>query len=116
MGLRPGSQITLISPKGAATALGSVPRIKTFTVGAMFEVGMYEYDNSFVYIPLADAQAYFQLPDRVNAVEIMVDDPERIGGYRPRARSRGCGAELPAGRLAAAQLALLRRARRSSGT
>ena len=88
MGLRPGSQITLISPKGAATALGSVPRIKTFTVGAVFEVGMYEYDNSFVYIPLADAQAYFQLPDRVNAVEILVEDPERIGGYRRELQSR----------------------------
>ena len=82
MGLRPGSQLTLISPKGAATALGSVPRIKTFTVGAVFEVGMYEYDNSFVYIPLADAQAYFQLPDSINAVEIQVADPERIGSYR----------------------------------
>jgi len=82
MGLRPGSQLTLISPKGAATALGSVPRIKTFTVGAVFEVGMYEYDNSFVYIPLADAQAYFQLPDSINAVEIQVSDPERIGSYR----------------------------------
>ena len=43
---------------------------------------MYEYDNSFVYIPLADAQAYFQLPDRVNAIEIMVADPDRVGGYR----------------------------------
>ena len=75
MGLGLGSQITLISPKGAATALGNVPRIKTFTVAAVFEVGMYEYDNSFIYIPLADAQAYFQLPDRVNAIEIMVAGP-----------------------------------------
>jgi lipoprotein-releasing system permease protein len=82
MGLGLGSQVTLISPKGAATAFGSVPRIKTFTVAAIFEVGMYEYDNSFVYVPLEDAQAYFQLPDRVNAVEIMVADPERIGAYR----------------------------------
>lgn len=82
MGLGLGSQLTLISPKGAATALGSVPRIKTFTVGAVFEVGMYEYDNSFVYIPLADAQAYFQLPDRVNAVEVMVQDPEQVASYR----------------------------------
>lgn len=82
MGLGIGSPITLISPRGAATALGSVPRMKTFTVGAVFEVGMYEYDNSFVYIPLDDAQAYFQLPDRVNAVEVMVADPDRIGAYR----------------------------------
>ena len=62
MGLRLGGQLTLISPQGAATAFGTVPRIKTFTVAAVFEVGMYEYDNSFVYIPLEDAQAYFQLP------------------------------------------------------
>jgi lipoprotein-releasing system permease protein len=88
MGLGLGSQVTLISPKGAATAFGSVPRIKTFTVAAIFEVGMYEYDNSFVFIPLGDAQAYFQLPDRVNAVEVMVADPERIGAYRQELRAR----------------------------
>ena len=88
MGLGLGSQITLISPKGAATAIGSVPRVQSFTVGAIFEVGMYEYDNSFVYIPLADAQAYFQLPERVNAVEILVDDPERIGTYRSALEAR----------------------------
>jgi lipoprotein-releasing system permease protein len=93
MGLRLGSQITLISPKGVATALGSVPRIKPFTVAAVFEVGMYEYDNSFVYIPLADAQAYFQLPERVNAVEILVEDPERIGAYRRDLQER-LGGEL----------------------
>ncbi|MFO1039989.1 MAG: lipoprotein-releasing ABC transporter permease subunit [Geminicoccaceae bacterium] len=83
MGLTLGSQVTLISPKGAATAFGSVPRIKGFNVGGLFEVGMYEYDNGFVYVPLADAQAYFQLPDKVNAIEVMVDDPDRIRSYRP---------------------------------
>ncbi|MFZ1426530.1 MAG: lipoprotein-releasing ABC transporter permease subunit [Geminicoccaceae bacterium] len=88
MGLGLGGQLTLISPQGAATAFGTVPRIKTFTVAAVFEVGMYEYDNSFVFIPLADAQAYFQLPDRVNAVEIMVADPDRIGGYRRELTAR----------------------------
>jgi hypothetical protein len=44
---------------------------------------MYEYDSSFVYIPLADAQAYFQLPGKVNAVEVLVEDPEDISAYRP---------------------------------
>jgi lipoprotein-releasing system permease protein len=58
-----------------------VPRIKTFKVGGIFEVGMYEYDSSFVYIPLTDAQGYFQLPDRVNRIEVMVDDPESVGRY-----------------------------------
>jgi lipoprotein-releasing system permease protein len=82
MGLRLGSELTLISPKGAATAFGSVPRVKTFTVGGIFEIGMFEYDSSFVFIPLADAQSYFQLGDRVTSVEIMVRNPETIGAYR----------------------------------
>ena len=93
MGLTIGSQLTLISPKGAATAFGSVPRVKSFKVAGIFEIGMFEYDSSFVFIPLADAQAYFQLPDRVNAVEISVQDPERIGRYRADlvARTEGVG-------------------------
>ncbi len=82
MGLVIGSPITLISPQGAATALGTVPRVKTFKVAAIFEVGMFEYDNGFVFVPIGDAQAYFQIPDRVNAVEIMVQDPDEIGRYR----------------------------------
>jgi lipoprotein-releasing system permease protein len=82
LGLQMGSELTLLSPKGVATAFGTVPRIKTFKVGAIFEVGMYEYDSTFVYIPLADAQAYFQLPDRVNAIEVMVEEPEAIARYR----------------------------------
>jgi lipoprotein-releasing system permease protein len=82
MGVRLGDQVTLISPQGAATAFGTIPRIKTFQVAAIFEVGMYEYDNAFVYVPLADAQAYFQLEGRVNAIEIMVADPENVRRYR----------------------------------
>jgi lipoprotein-releasing system permease protein len=93
MGLRLGSQVTLISPKGAATAFGSVPRVKSFKVGGIFEIGMFEYDSSFVFVPLADAQAYFQLPERVNAVEVMVEDPEGIGRWRDDlvARTEGSG-------------------------
>jgi lipoprotein-releasing system permease protein len=82
MGIGLGSEITLISPKSVPTAFGTVPRVKTFEVGAVFEVGMYEYDSSFVYVPLADAQAYFMLPDMVNAIELMVEDPENVGRYR----------------------------------
>ena len=82
MGLSLGSQLSLISPKGAATAFGTVPRIKSFTVVGLFEVGMYEYDNSFVYIGREDAQRYFQLDDRVTAVEVIVDNPEEIRRWR----------------------------------
>jgi lipoprotein-releasing system permease protein len=82
MGLGVGSQVSLISPKGAATAFGTVPRIKSFEIVGLFEVGMYEYDNSFVYIGRADAQAYFQLDGRVTAIEVMVDQPEQVVRWR----------------------------------
>ena len=83
MGLAVGDSLVLVSPEGAPTAFGTMPRIQSFRVGAIFEVGMYEYDNGFVYIPLADAQAYFRLPGRVNAIEVMVEDPDHIERYRP---------------------------------
>jgi len=82
MGLGVGSRLSLISPQGAATAFGTVPRIKSFRIAGLFEVGMYEYDNNFVYVGLPDAQAYFQLGDRVTAVEVMVDRPEQIQRWR----------------------------------
>ena len=83
MGLGLGSRLALISPKGTATPFGTVPRIRSFEVVAIFEVGMFEYDSSFVFLSLPDAQAYLDLADRVNAIEIMVEDPERIGALRP---------------------------------
>jgi lipoprotein-releasing system permease protein len=82
MGLGVGSQISLISPQGAATAFGTIPRIKSFRIAGLFEVGMYEYDNNFVYIGREDAQLYFQLGDRVTAVEVLVDRPEQIQRWR----------------------------------
>ena len=51
--------------------------MQSFEVAAIFEVGMYEYDNGFVYIPINDAKTYFQLGERVTAVEILLDDPRR---------------------------------------
>ena len=83
MGLGVGDRISLISPQGAATAFGTVPRIQSFEIAGIFEVGMFEYDNSFVYIGIDDAMRYFQLDDRVTAVEILVDDPEMVRQLRP---------------------------------
>jgi len=83
MGLRVGSDLSLISPKGAATGFGTMPRIKSYRIVAIFEVGMYEYDNNFVYIPIDDAQLYFQLGEAVTAIEIITDDPEQVQRLSP---------------------------------
>ena len=82
MGVGLGDRLQLISPKGTPTALGTVPRIKAYEIGAIFEVGMYEYDNSVIFMPLEAAQLYFQLDQRANELEVMVKDPDRVWGYR----------------------------------
>ncbi|MEM7020957.1 MAG: lipoprotein-releasing ABC transporter permease subunit [Pseudomonadota bacterium] len=82
MGLRLGDRLTLISPKGTPTAFGTVPRMKAYEVGAIFEVGMFEYDNSYIFMPLEQAQLYFQLDDRASEIEIMVEQPDQVWGYR----------------------------------
>src|SRR6202011_2785672 len=78
LGLAVGSPVTLLSPEGAATAFGTLPRIKTYHVAALFNVGMYEYDNSFIYVPLDAAQLFFRLPDAVTSLEVFLADPDRV--------------------------------------
>ena len=78
-----GDQITLISPQGEVTAFGTVPRMKAYPVVGIFEVGMYEYDSSFVYAPLAVAQTFFRYRDSVSHIEIMLDDADRALAVRP---------------------------------
>ena len=78
LGVTVGSPITVISPQGTATAFGTMPRVKTYQVVALFNVGMYEYDNSFIYAPLAAAQLFFRLPEEVSSLEVFVDDSDRV--------------------------------------
>jgi lipoprotein-releasing system permease protein len=78
LGLRLGDDLTLISPDGPATALGTLPRVVSFEVAAIFEIGMYEYDNGVVFTALDAAQAYFNLDDRVNTIDAFLADPERL--------------------------------------
>ena len=79
LGAFPGSEISLISPEGRSTPVGTVPRIVTYTVGAVFEVGVYEYDNKFIVMPMEDAQTLTMLGDGVGMVEVQVDDPDKVG-------------------------------------
>ncbi len=93
LGAFPGSEISLISPDGRATPVGTVPRIVTYTVGAVFEVGVYEYDNKFIVMPMEDAQTLTMLGDEVGMVEVEVDDPDKVGQIlaplAPVVRGRG---------------------------
>ncbi|MEZ5648309.1 MAG: lipoprotein-releasing ABC transporter permease subunit [Alphaproteobacteria bacterium] len=73
-----GDTLTLISPKLAETALGVIPRLKQFTIGAVFEIGMYEYDDSFVFMPLETAQAFLEMENDVSYIEVMINDLEKI--------------------------------------
>ncbi|MGC1236109.1 MAG: FtsX-like permease family protein, partial [Xanthobacteraceae bacterium] len=79
---RAGDNITLVSPRGAVTPMGTTPRIKAYKIAAVFEIGMSEYDSAFVFMPLTEAQAYFNRAGDVTAIEIYTDDPDRIDRFR----------------------------------
>jgi lipoprotein-releasing system permease protein len=84
-----GDQITLVSPRGASTPFGTAPRSKPYTVAAVFEMGMSEYDRMMVFMPLAEAQRYFSKGDSVDVLEVVVDDPEQVGSYASPIRAAG---------------------------
>ena len=74
--LVPGMQITLIAPRGNVTPFGVTPRVKSYTIAGTFDIGMSEYDQTFVFMPLAEAQAYFNTDDTVNGIVVMVNDAD----------------------------------------
>ena len=79
LGAQVGSQISLISPQGQTTPFGTVPRIVQYTVGAIFTIGVYDYDKSYVIIPMEDAQTLLLVGDSVGMVELQTVDPDRVG-------------------------------------
>ena len=74
--IKVGDDITLISPQGSATAFGTVPRLKTYKLAATFNVGMYEYDSSFVYMPFEAAQVFFRLKGAASFLEVVINNPD----------------------------------------
>ncbi len=83
LGLTLGSIITLVSPTGTVTPIGVTPRIKNYPIVAIFEIGMAEYDASFVVMPFTEAQAYFNSLDRATAIEIYLNQPDAVDAVRP---------------------------------
>jgi len=84
LSLRVGDKLTLIAPRGAQTPFGVTPRVKSYQVAAIFQIGMATFDNTFVFMPLAEAQAYFNLDGQANVIEVYLDEPERIDAMRDR--------------------------------
>jgi lipoprotein-releasing system permease protein len=82
LSVRAGDNVTLVSPRGAVTPMGTTPRIKSYKVAAVFEIGMSEYDAAFVFMPLPEAQAYFNRNGDVTAIEVYTDDPDHIDNFR----------------------------------
>jgi lipoprotein-releasing system permease protein len=78
LGAYPGSQITLWNPEGRSTVVGTVPREVTYTVGAIIEIGVYDYDKAMVVMPMQDAQELLLLGDQVQMVEIQTTNPDKV--------------------------------------
>ncbi|MDF1635439.1 lipoprotein-releasing ABC transporter permease subunit [Mycoplana sp. MJR14] len=82
LGISAGDQITLVAPEGDVTPLGVNPRVKSYTVSAVFEIGMSEYDASIIYMPLEEAQLYFNAEGLVQSIELFVDNPDAVDALR----------------------------------
>ncbi len=82
LGLQAGDNITLSTPKGATTPFGTAPRTKAYTVKAIFEIGMTEFDATFVFMPLAESQAYFNRDGDVSLIEVYLDNADSVAALR----------------------------------
>lgn len=88
LGVFAGEEITLISPKGTVTAFGSIPRMRSYTVGGTFSVGMYEYDSGFIFMPLAEAQKFFNMDDGVTNLELFLDNHDLVRSVQESAAAQ----------------------------
>jgi lipoprotein-releasing system permease protein len=84
LSLRAGDRITIIAPHGAETPFGVTPRMKTYTVAAIFQIGMSTFDNAFIFMPLPEAQTFFNQDGQASVIEVYVTDPDDMEGVRGR--------------------------------
>lgn len=82
LGVRIDDEVTLISPNGKVTAFGSVPRIKSYRVIGTFDMGMFEYDSNYIFMPLEAAQKYFGLKDAVSVIDVSLKDESKLPQMR----------------------------------
>jgi lipoprotein-releasing system permease protein len=84
LGLRIGDNLTILTAKGAQTPFGIAPRIKAYPVVAIFQIGMSEFDSTFVYMPLPEAQVFFNKDGEATVIEAFVDRPDDMDAIRGR--------------------------------
>ena len=89
LNVRVGDEVSLLSPRGASTALGTAPRVKRYPVVAIFEIGMSEYDSSILFMPLNEAQRYFNQPNSVTVLEVVLDSPDEVEKLGPKVAEAG---------------------------
>ena len=77
-----GDKLTFIAPRGTTTAFGTMPRMKAYHVAAIFNVGMSEYDSSFVFMPIRAAEAFFRIKNGVSHIEVSAEDPEKVDAIK----------------------------------
>ena len=82
LGIQAGDTISLLTPRGASTPFGTTPRIKAFPVKAVFEIGMSEFDATFIYMPMTEAQAFFNREGDATLIEIFLDNADRVDDAR----------------------------------
>ena len=78
LGARVGDTITIINPQGRATPFGTVPRQIAYEIGAIFEIGVYDYDQAFVVMPMQDAQTLLLVGDSIGMIEVKTIDPDAV--------------------------------------
>jgi lipoprotein-releasing system permease protein len=82
LGLNVGDKLTVVSPRGSSTAFGTLPRTRAYPIAAIFDVGMYEYDNAMIFMPLAAAQSFLSLGGVVTQIDLFLDDLNAIARQR----------------------------------
>ena len=95
LGVGLGDKVKLISPDGARTAFGTTPRVNVYDVTYIFSAGRYDIDRTRIYMPLAEAQSYFNREGMADEIEVFVNDPERIDNWTlPLLQAAGPGAQV----------------------
>ena len=84
LGLRIGDTISILTAKGAQTPFGVTPRLKAYPVAAIFQLGMSEYDGTILYMPLPEAQLFFNKEGEASIIEAYVADPDDMDALRDR--------------------------------